>query len=168
LFPLPDGEAGLSPAESTAATEAKRLISVLGNLGYDGFSLACVPALTAAEAANRLNGTPADAIHVAAIMDDPLTHFDDNPGIIGLTDVPGGCVVFQSWGFLAYTPGILKHLSAGTVCHAMFANPMGGNRGAVARDGVLENSDTHPAAAKSTATNPPPKSSPPTSTTTSP
>ncbi|MEU4545471.1 ankyrin repeat domain-containing protein [Nonomuraea dietziae] len=144
LFALPDGEPGLSPAETAAVAEARRLITALGHMDDDGFSVACVADFTAAEAARRLEAVPADDAEVEEIMDDPFSDFDDSLSLIGVTDVPGGCVVFQPWGYIASTPGAMKRLSVDTACHGMFANPKSGNQGAVARDGVIEQWDTHP------------------------
>ncbi|MEV6862721.1 ankyrin repeat domain-containing protein [Streptosporangium subroseum] len=144
LFPLPDGETGLTAAETTAVTEAKRLIVALGDLDYDGLGLACVADITAAEAAQRLEAVPADDVDVEEIMEDPWSGEDDNLTIVGVTDVPGGCVVSQPWGFTPSNPGVIKRLSVGTVCYGLFANPKSGNQGAVARDGVIEEWDTHP------------------------
>ncbi|MFB4271460.1 ankyrin repeat domain-containing protein [Nonomuraea sp. GTA35] len=144
LLPVPDGEAGLSAAESATVAEARRLITALGQEADDGFSVACVAGVTAAEAARRLEAVPADDDDVAELMDDPFSDLDNALAIIGLTDVPGGCVVFQPWGYNADTPGLIKRLSVDTVCYGMFANPKSGNQGAVARDGVIEEWDTHP------------------------
>ncbi|MBG0814919.1 ankyrin repeat domain-containing protein [Planomonospora sp. ID82291] len=147
LFPLPDlpdGEAGLSTAETAAATEARRLIPALGRLGHDGFSLACVAGVTAAEAARRLEAVPVDDADVEEILEDPWEDEDDSLAVIGVTDVPGGCVVFQPWAYTASDPGVIERLSVGTVCHGMYANLKSGNQGAVARDGVIEEWDTHP------------------------
>ncbi|NUP76076.1 MAG: ankyrin repeat domain-containing protein [Nonomuraea sp.] len=144
LFTLPDVEAGLTAAETTAVTEARRLIPVLDHLEDDGFSVACVAGVTAAEAARRLEAVPADDDDVEELMEDPFSDFDAALAIIGITDVPGGCVVFQPWGYNASAPGVIKRLSVGSVCYAMFANPKSGNQGAVARDGVIEDWDTHP------------------------
>ncbi|MET8336916.1 ankyrin repeat domain-containing protein [Streptosporangium canum] len=144
LFTLPDGEAGLSTAETAAVTEAGRLVAVLGEFDYDGFSLACMAGLTAAEAVQLLGAVPADDDDVEEIMNDPFSDFDDSLAVVGVTDVPGGCVVSQPWGYIACTPGVAKRLSAETVCYAMCDNPKSGNQGAVARNGVIEEWDTHP------------------------
>ncbi|GGK69647.1 hypothetical protein Ppa06_37120 [Planomonospora parontospora subsp. parontospora] len=144
LLPLPEGEVGLSAAETAAVAEARRLIATLGRLEHDGFSLACVADITAAEAARRLEAVPVDDADVEELLEDPWDNVDESMAIIGVTDVPGGCVVFQPCGYNASTPGVMKRLSVGTVCHGMFANPKSGNQGAVARDGVIEEWDTHP------------------------
>ncbi|AWS47812.1 ankyrin repeat domain-containing protein [Streptosporangium sp. 'caverna'] len=144
LFTLPDGEVGLSTAETAAVAEARRLIAALGHIDGYGHSLACVADITAAEAVRRLEAVPADAADVEEIMDDPWTDFDAGLAVIGVMDVPGGCVVVQPWGYVASNPGVMERLSVGTVCYGLFANPKSGNQGAVARDGVVEEWDTHP------------------------
>ncbi|MER5323569.1 ankyrin repeat domain-containing protein [Streptosporangium roseum] len=144
LFTLPDGEAGLSTAETAAVAEAGRLIAALGRLDDDGYSLACTAGITAAEAVRRLEAVPADHADVEEIMEDPWSDFDDSLAVVGVTDVPGGCVVVQPWGYAASNPGVIERLSVGTVCYGLFANPKSGNQGAVARDGVIEEWDTHP------------------------
>ncbi|MFI6176442.1 ankyrin repeat domain-containing protein [Nonomuraea sp. NPDC051191] len=144
LFPLPAGETGLSDTEAAAVADARHLIDVLGEPEDDGFSLACVAGVGAAEAARRLEAVPADDADVEELMEDPFADFDNSLAIIGVTDVPGGCVVFQPEGYNASTPGVMKRLSAGSVCYGMFANPKSGNQGAVCRDGAMEDWDTHP------------------------
>lgn len=144
LFALPDGEAGLSAAETAAVAAVKRLITALGHVDHDGFSVACVAGITAAEAARRLEGVPIDDAAVEEITDDPFSDVDDSLAVIGITDVPGGCIVFQPYGYNASAPGVMRRLSVGTVCHGMFANPKSGDQGAVARDGAIEEWDTHP------------------------
>ncbi|MGW4791145.1 ankyrin repeat domain-containing protein [Nonomuraea sp. NPDC004297] len=144
LFPLPSPEIGLSEAEAAAATEARRLITALGDFHYEGLSLTCVADITAAEAARRLEATPADEDDLELIEDDPWSDVNHSLTIVGLTDVPGGCAITQPWGYGASTPGVIQRVSPDTVCYAMYANPKSGNQGRVARDGALEAWDTHP------------------------
>ncbi|MER6177944.1 ankyrin repeat domain-containing protein [Streptosporangium sp. NPDC001681] len=144
LFPVPAGHPGLSPAEAATVAEARRLIATLGEFDEEGLSVACVANISAAEAARRLEARPADDADIEAALDDPWSDPDGNLGIVGVTDVPGGCVVTQPWGYVPSTPEVTLPLSVGTVCHSMFANPKSGCQGAVSRDGVLEDSDTHP------------------------
>ncbi|WP_049557052.1 ankyrin repeat domain-containing protein [Nonomuraea sp. SBT364] len=144
LFSIPPGVSGLSPSETVAVTEARRLIGALRDLDYFGLGMACVAGITAAEAARRLEAVPADDGDVAAINEDLGGHLDDSQTVVGVTDVPGGCIVSQPWGYLPNTPGVAKRLSAGTVCYGMYDNPKGGHHGTVFRDGVLEEGDTHP------------------------
>ncbi|WP_182905114.1 ankyrin repeat domain-containing protein [Microbispora sp. H13382] len=145
LFALPTGQPGLSEAELNAVAEARRLVDALGDFYYDGLSLACVPGVTAAEAVRRLGAVPVDGAEVEALFEDDIFEdFDGSLEIVGVTDVPGGCVVTQPWGYMSSTPGVTKRLSAGTVCYAMYANPKSGNQGSVARDGEIVEWDTHP------------------------
>ncbi|MGW0804693.1 ankyrin repeat domain-containing protein [Nonomuraea sp. NPDC002799] len=143
FFPFPRGHAGLTEAEAASVTEAGRLAGALeGSFPYDGFSLTCVGGIGAAEAARRLAAEPADEDELEEVMDDPS---DDGAMLfIGLTDVPGGCVVSQEWGYMASTPVLMKALSAGTVAYGMYANPKSGNQGHVCRDGEVVGCDTAP------------------------
>ncbi|MGW0804105.1 ankyrin repeat domain-containing protein [Nonomuraea sp. NPDC002799] len=144
LFSRSPDEAGLTAAEAAAVTEARRLIAALGDFDYDGLSLACVAGINAAEAVRRLGAEPADPDEIEEIMDDPWSDLDANAAFVGVTDVPGGCVVTQPWGYTASDPGVTQLLSAGTVCYAMYANPKSGNQGSMTRDGVIEEWDDHP------------------------
>ncbi|MFI6920635.1 ankyrin repeat domain-containing protein [Nonomuraea spiralis] len=144
LFTLPVGQTGLSAAETAAVATAKQLINVLGSPEDDGFSLGCAAGITAAEAARRLEAVPVDDDDVEELLEDPFADFDNSLAVIGVTDAPGGCVVFQPFGYNASTPGVMERLSVGSVCYGLFANPKSGNQGAVARDGAIEDWDTHP------------------------
>ncbi|MEU8175161.1 ankyrin repeat domain-containing protein [Microbispora hainanensis] len=145
LFGDPVGRPGLSEAELEAVAEARRLIDALGDFYYDGVAVACVAGVTAAEAARRLEAAPVDAAEVDALLEDDIFEdFDENLAIIGVTDVPGGCVVSQPWGYMPYATGVTERLSAGTVCYAMYANPKSGKQGSVTRDGAIVEWDTHP------------------------
>ncbi|MBE1587864.1 ankyrin repeat domain-containing protein [Nonomuraea angiospora] len=142
FFPFPPGHVGLSEAEAAAVAEAERLTGALTGFGWDGYSLACVRGITASEAARRLAAEPADEEDLEEIMEDPED--DEAMRLIGLSDVPGGCVVSQQWAYMASTPGVMKTLSAGTVAYGMYANPKSGNQGYVYRDGKVVAGDTHP------------------------
>jgi hypothetical protein len=146
LFPTPPGAPGLSPDETAAAAEARRLIDALGDFHYDGFSLSCVGGIDAAEAVRRLEATVVEhddpESMVEDLWDDSMS--EDALLTVGVTDVPGGCVVSQPWAFGASTPGVSGRLSTGTVCYAMYANPKSGNQGSVVRDGVVEGWDLNP------------------------
>lgn len=145
LFVVPAGERGLTPAESAAATEGRRLTAALGDLSCDGTGLACVAGIDAAEAARRLGAEPYEDPELDALLEDPLSYdMDESLQIIGATDVPGGCVITQPWGYAPQMPGVQTLLSAGTVCYGLYANPKSGNQGSIARDGVIEGGDLHP------------------------
>lgn len=64
--------------------------------------------------------------------------------LVGITDVPGGCVVTQPWGFQPQTPVVGKTLSAGTIAYGLYANPKSGNQGCVFTDGHVTDGDLHP------------------------
>lgn len=148
LFMVPVGERGLTPAESAAATEGRRLTAALGDLYYEGTGLACVAGIDAAEAARRLGAEPYEDPELDMLLEDPVSYdTDESLQIIGATDVPGGCVITQPWGYAPQMPGVLTLLSAGTVCYGLYANPKSGNQGSVVRDGVMEGSDLHPGGA---------------------
>ncbi|MEU7739737.1 ankyrin repeat domain-containing protein [Nonomuraea sp. NPDC049158] len=142
FFPFPPGHARLTEAETAAVTEADRLIGAVGDIGYDGYSLACVRGISAAEAAQRLAATPADEEELAEVMEDPFE--DEAMRFIGFSDIPGGCLVSQQWGYMASAPVVMRVLSAGTVAYGMYANPKSGNQGSVYRDGEVVDWDTHP------------------------
>ncbi|MFD0821837.1 ankyrin repeat domain-containing protein [Micromonospora zhanjiangensis] len=156
LFPTPPDGQGLSPAEVAAAAEARRLVGLLGDLHYEGLSLCCVSGVDAAEAVRRLGATTLE-------YDDPEAvgeHFEDDSLsdaallTVGVTDVPGGCVVCQPWAYGASTPVVSQLLSAGTVCYAMYANPKSGNQGSICRDGRFDGWDLHPGGGWSAAGDP--------------
>ncbi|GAA0599720.1 ankyrin repeat domain-containing protein [Kribbella sandramycini] len=135
----------LSPSQSAAVAEARRLRGVLQSPDLDGFSLACVGAIDAGEAIRRLKaevltGDPEQL--KASIDEDP--DGPESQRTMWVTDVPGGVVVAQPWMFEAQSAGVITALSAGTICYAMYANPKSGNQGSVARDGELLEWDLHP------------------------
>ncbi|KKK07716.1 ankyrin repeat domain-containing protein [Micromonospora sp. HK10] len=135
LFGPPPPGAGLTDAERDAVAEARRLIAALGEIWYDGIGLACVAGLDAAEVVRRLDATPVPEAEAtgAATLD-----------IVGVTDVPGGCVVTQPWGYAPQQPGVLGLVSVGTRCYGLYANPKSGNQGSIAVDGAIEGWDLHP------------------------
>ncbi|WP_308404315.1 hypothetical protein [Streptomyces sp. ATCC 21386] len=97
LFPAPDG-VSLTATERAAAQEAPRLTAALGEFYYDGTGLACVAGIDAAEAVRRLEATPVvdDSLLgvLNELLEDPYAHdMDESLHIVGVTSVPGGCVV---------------------------------------------------------------------------
>ncbi|MFC4060973.1 ankyrin repeat domain-containing protein [Planomonospora corallina] len=147
LFPLPSPEAGLSEAEAAAVAEAGRLISALGDYDhdlYDGLGLACVAGLSAAEATARLEAAPADDVDIDGLYE-AWWNKPDADLIVGVTDVPGGCVIIQPWGYTPGTPGVVKRVSPGTVCYSMYDNPKGGISGYVARNSAISGWESHTA-----------------------
>ncbi|MFF0018524.1 ankyrin repeat domain-containing protein [Streptomyces sp. NPDC005374] len=144
LFQVPEG-VRLTDTERATAEEADRLTTALGTFEYDGMGLACVAGIDAAEAVRRLEATPVDGDVIDELLEDPYEYdMDESLQILGVTSVPGGCVVTQPWGYAPQMPGVLTRLSTGTVCYGLYANPKSGNQGSIARHGRVEGWDLHP------------------------
>lgn len=141
----------LTPREVAAVEERDRLVAALGSFPEaDGFSIACVAGIDADEAARRLKAyvVPEDELPEVRDWTWDEEPFDaDSELAVGVTDVPGGCVLMQPWYFTASTPVVTSRLSAGTVVYAMFANPKSGNQGGSCRDGEVVGWDLHPGGA---------------------
>ncbi|MEU4238232.1 ankyrin repeat domain-containing protein [Actinoplanes sp. NPDC026619] len=134
--------ATLTGGEAAAVAEARRLIDALAGIDGDGMSLCCVGGIDAAEAVRRLDATAVEDEISAEDMWDATD--DESMRTLGVTDVPGGCVVSQPWAFGASMPQVALRLSAGTACYGMYANPKSGNQGASVHDGVITGWDLHP------------------------
>ncbi|MEV6237339.1 ankyrin repeat domain-containing protein [Lentzea sp. NPDC051838] len=145
---VPSGEV-LTDEEETAVREAGRLVLALKEFPYyDGYSLACVAGIDAAEATRRLS---AEVVPTAEVPPEvptgdwwPAPFGEDTERTLSVTDVPGGCVLFQPWYFAVQTPEVMMPLSEGTVAYGMYANPKSGNQGNVHRDGRTIGWDLHP------------------------
>jgi hypothetical protein len=137
-----DTSATLTPAEDAAVAEARRLVGALAEIDAEGMSLCCVGGIDAAEAARRLDATVVEDEIAVEDMWDAID--DESERTLGVTDVPGGCVVSQPWAYGASMPLVGLLLSADTVCYGMYANPKSGNQGAAVHDGVLTGWDLHP------------------------
>ncbi|WP_410620934.1 hypothetical protein [Amycolatopsis sp. cmx-8-4] len=146
LFGAPPGGVVLSDAEAVIVAAAPGLGAALQGCLLEGTGLAAVAGIDAAEAARRLDAVPADPAVGRALSADPWAP-EGTDQIVGVTDVPGGCVVTQPWGYLPQTPAVTGLLSAGTVCYGVYANPKSGNQGCIVRDGVTDGSDLHPGGA---------------------
>ncbi|MFI6154378.1 ankyrin repeat domain-containing protein [Kitasatospora sp. NPDC051170] len=146
LFPLPEGEPGLSGAERAAVERARRLTAALGKPSVDGTGLACVAGIDAAEAIRRLGAAPVeDEEFMDAFVEQPWAYpMSEGLRLAGVTTVPGGCVVTQPWGYAPYTTEAMAALTVGTFGYALFANPKSGNQGMIQRDGEVEGWDLHP------------------------
>lgn len=146
LFGTPPGGVALTDAEAAIVAEAPRLGHALRTNLREGTGLVCVARIDAAEAARRLDATPVDPEVGRTLSEDPWAA-EGIDLIAGFTDVPGGCVLTQPWGYLPQTPVVTGLLSAGTVCYGVYSNPKSGNQGTIVRDGVVEGSDLHPGGA---------------------
>lgn len=143
--PLPTDEV-LTPEEQAAVAERDRLVAALtGFPEFVGYSLACVAGIDADEAVRRLEAEvvpPAEVPDELDWWEEPFG--DDTEIVVGVTDVPGGCVVVQPWSYAASLPAVTRPLSAGTVTYGMYANPKSGNQGSIDRDGAVVDWDLHP------------------------
>jgi len=151
----PTAGQALSPAEAGAVREADRLKATVTEPRYDGMSICCVAAVTAAEATRRLDASVIELDEAELLR---LADGGDNETdllTVGITDVPGGCVVTQPWAYGAAMPGVSGPLSKGTVCYAMYANPKSGNQGSRFRDGMTVGWDLSPGSSWSAADDPP-------------
>lgn len=141
LFEAPGGQA-LTEEERTMAAAGPELAEVFSDIPYDGFSVACVRGLTAVEATQRLS------VGEVIVVDDPVPwselDFCGEMQVVGVTDVPGGCVIAQPWAYRADDVEVIGALSAGTFAYGMYANPKSGNQGCIAEDGQMVKSDLHP------------------------
>jgi len=147
LFGPAPSTVGLGAQERAAVLRASRLIDSLSDVDLDGMSIACVAGISCAEAARRLRGEPVRIDDFDAWVMDPweagMTE-DEVLDIVGVTDVPGGCVVTQWAGYAASAPGVMALLTAGTAGYGMYANPKSGNQGSRFSDGVQLDWDLRP------------------------
>ncbi|EWM17915.1 ankyrin repeat domain-containing protein [Kutzneria sp. 744] len=133
--PTPDlfgATTSLTDDEAETVRESHRLIALFDDLDYEGLGLACVAGIDAAEAVRRINAT---------VVEPEST---DDLSIMWATDVPGGCVIAQPWGYAPTGSELTVPLSAGTTCYDLYANPKSGDQGDIVRDGEIIGSDLHP------------------------
>ena len=160
-FPDPPVGVALTPAETETVAVARDLNAALTGLYFEGTGLLCVAGIDAAEATRRLRGTPMTEdellVHYDVEVDEDADPADlDDPDswrwledigdllLVGVADVPGGCVVTQPWGYQPQTPIAGRLLSAGTVAYGVYGNPKSGNQGSIFRDGESVAGDLHP------------------------
>jgi hypothetical protein len=158
LFSGRPAEVSLTAAEVDAAAVGRELRATLSVFHFDGTGLLCVAGSHAAEAVRRLNGTAMSQEELLAHYDvdvDDEFDPDDVDGwfwlydvgdlrLVGVTDVPGGCVLTQPWGYQPQTPVVGRTLSVGTIAYGVYANPKSGNQGSVFTDGTINGWDLHP------------------------
>ncbi|MEV6851876.1 hypothetical protein [Actinoplanes sp. NPDC051411] len=145
LFGAPDSH--LTTAEMTAIARARRRIAAVGDPEVEGMSIACVAHVDSAEAAGRMRALPVDIPNFAEWALDPWSEGmtdDEVAHTVGVTDVPGGCVVTQWAGFTAASPGLLARLTPGSSAYAMCVDPKGGCPGIAFHHGHLVGSDLSP------------------------
>ncbi|MCZ7436809.1 hypothetical protein O7598_10435 [Micromonospora sp. WMMC241] len=158
LFPDRPAGVALTPEEAATAAAAPALRAALDGFDLDGAGLLCVAGVDAVEAVRRLDGAAVTEENLLAYYDvevDDESDEDDedawrwledirDPLLVGVTDVPGGCVLTQPWGYQPQTPVVGRALSAGTVAYGVYANPKSGNQGSVFVDGRAVSGDLHP------------------------
>ncbi|MFI6071364.1 ankyrin repeat domain-containing protein [Actinoplanes sp. NPDC051343] len=145
LFGAPDSH--LTTAEMTAIARARRRIAAVGDPEVEGMSIACLAHVDSAEAAGRLRALPVDIPNFVQWAEDPWSEGmtdDEVLHTVGVTDVPGGCVVTQWAGFTAAAPGLLARLTPGSSAYAMSVDPRGGCQGIAFHHGHLVAADLSP------------------------
>lgn len=138
---LPDAGLSLTQEEIATVEESRRLIAALGDPYYEGLGIACVSGIDVAEAVRRLDAEVVEGDY------EEMRDYPFDPTVVHTmwaTDVPGGCVLAQPWGYSPQMSGVTKALSAGTTCYGMYANPKSGNQGSIIRDGEIIGWDLHP------------------------
>ncbi|MCO6009276.1 ankyrin repeat domain-containing protein [Actinoallomurus purpureus] len=154
LAPLFERQAGVEPlteAERAGQEEADRLIAVFDDVDTEGMGVAFVGGLDEEEVIRRLGADP-EQCPVLDLENEPGPYgtgpggfdpgdFDDALHYVGVTAVPGGCVVSQPMGYLPGNDEVLLPLSAGTVACGIYFNPKGSRYGSVVRDGHVEFDD---------------------------
>ncbi|GLY51558.1 ankyrin repeat domain-containing protein [Lentzea sp. NBRC 102530] len=129
----------LTQSEWETAAECGRLVVALQDFPFgDGYSLACVAGIGAADAVRLLDAEVVPADEAQELLE------ERSEFVAAVTDVPGGCVLMQPEYFLASTPVVMRALTAGTVGYGMYANPKSGNQGNSHRDGAVVGWDLHP------------------------
>ncbi|MCO5994817.1 ankyrin repeat domain-containing protein [Actinoallomurus rhizosphaericola] len=134
----------LTRAERAAQEEADRLIRVFRHVDTDGLGAAFVGGLDEEEVIRRLGAQPEDC-PVLDLEREPGPYgtgpggfdpydFEEALQYVGVTAVPGGCVISQPNGYLPSRREFLLPLSRGTVAGGVFFNPKGGRYGCVIRD----------------------------------
>ncbi len=160
LFPGRPAHVSLSSAEAEAAALGQQLRATLTEIHFDGTGLLCVARLDANEAIRRLDGVSMSEEELLAHYDvevdedfDPDNEDEDDwrwladigdLRLVGVTNVPGGCIVTQPWGYQPQTPVVGRTLSAGTTAYGVYGNPKSGNQGSVFSGGEIKGWDLHP------------------------
>ncbi|QHC25250.1 ankyrin repeat domain-containing protein [Streptomyces sp. GS7] len=144
---LPDA-VPLTPRERAAQQDADDRAAVFEGVETDGLSVAFVPGIDEEEAVRRLGRDPAEC-PVLDLDAEPGPHGTGPNGFdpyapeeaerqVGVTGVPGGCVLVQPVSYRLSTAPVLDALSAGTTAYGVYFNPSGGTFGALSRDGRTE------------------------------
>lgn len=162
LFPGRPDAVRLTPVEVDAVALGRDLRLKLTGLHLDGTGLLCVAGLDAAEAVRRLDGTAMSEAELLTYYDvetdeevDAADEDEDGDAwrwlhdvndlrLVGVTDVPGGCVLTQPWGYQPQRPVVGRALSVGTVAYGVYENPKSGSQGSIFIDGETKGTDLDP------------------------
>ncbi|MER6049860.1 ankyrin repeat domain-containing protein [Streptomyces sp. NPDC001793] len=153
LFAGLPGAVPPTPEERAAQQDADARVAVFHGAHTDGISVAFVPGIDEAEAVRRLGRDPdgcpapdpgsdfdseADPASSGAHDGDPYDGAGADHRRIGVTGVPGGCVLVQPFSYLLSTRPVLDALSPGTAAYGVSFHPAGGTFGTLSRDGRTE------------------------------
>ncbi|KUL39813.1 hypothetical protein ADL22_15355 [Streptomyces sp. NRRL F-4489] len=148
LFAGLPGAVPLTPGERAAQREADERAAVFEGVDTDGLSVAFVAGVGEEEAIRRLGLDPRDVPvlppEAAADPDRAASYGPDECDVeeahrwVGVTGVPGGCVLVQPLSYLLSTEPPLDALSPGTTAYGLYFNPKGGTFGTLSRDGRTE------------------------------
>jgi len=151
LFEALPNAVPLTPEERKAQEDADRRAEVFRDMHFDGRSIAFVAGIDEETAIRRLGADPA----AAAVLDldrepgpygtgphgfDPGDH-ELSGRFVGVTGVPGGCVLVQPTNYRLNTSDVLNALSPGTTAYGLYFNAKGGTFGELSRDGHSELSE---------------------------
>ncbi|MFF3209834.1 ankyrin repeat domain-containing protein [Streptomyces sp. NPDC002886] len=144
LFADLPGAVPRSAQEVTAQREADEQALVFRGIHTEGLSVAFVAGITEDEAVRRL-GTDPERCRVLDLDREPGPYGTGPDGFdpsaeeaerfIGVTGVPGGCVLIQPFWYGASTPKVLRALSPGGRAYGVYFNAAGGTFGQLSVDG---------------------------------
>lgn len=148
LFEALPNAVPLTPEERAAQEDADLRAAVFHDIHLGGHSIAFVAEIDEETAIRRLGADPAAT---------PVLDLDREPGrygtgphgfdpddhelaerFVGVTGVPGGCVLIHPAHFRVSTPHVLNALSPGTTAYGLYFNAKGGTFGDFSRDGRSE------------------------------
>ncbi|GAA0480135.1 hypothetical protein GCM10009544_47620 [Streptomyces stramineus] len=126
----------LTDAELAAFRAADAQAAVFGEgLNTEGISVAFVSGVDATEAIRRLE---ADPYPTGSEEYDPFDDWDHSSRVVGVTAVPGGCVLLQPTFYGLSTDSCLTAVTTGGGrAYGVYFNPKGGTFGTLATDGQV-------------------------------
>ncbi len=152
LFGPPPPDARLTPAEHAEIARAHDRNEIAGEIPADDVSIAFLSRVDSAEATGRLRAVPIEIPDPADWAIDPWSQGMTDHEVeytIGISDVPGGCIVTQWHGATACAPGILSVLTRGTLGYALQTTRHSGTQGTLFRNGRMIDNDLIPGGGRS-------------------